>query len=86
MYLTQTFADDARIFHLPSGHKISPKEHSNLEPKKTKKDGSRKKEGLKRKKEHDSRDSLNQSFQFKSYRPGSDMRKSNERSAEDFIS
>lgn len=65
------------------GHKIKPKEHSNLEIKKSKNDPETTKRGkdgrLRRTKDHDSIESLNQSFIFKSYRPGSDLRNSDDR-------
>ena len=63
------------------GRKIKPKEHSNLEMKRSKQDPEkRSKDGrLRKNKEHDSKESLSQNFLFKSYRPGSDLRTSDER-------
>lgn len=62
-----------------SGHKIKPKEHSNLEPSKIKTEKRSKDGGMRQTKEHGSRDSLNLSFHFPTYRPGSDMHSSTER-------
>ena len=68
---------------LISGHRINPREHSNMELKKSKgaPELSKRKEGkLRKDKEHqDSKESLSQPFLFRSYRPGSDMRNSKDR-------
>ena len=69
-------------FLFTSGHKINPREHSNLEIKKSKgaPEHSRRKDGkLRPGKEHESKESLSQPFIFRSYRPGSDMRNSKDR-------
>ncbi|KAL4229383.1 hypothetical protein ACF0H5_012422 [Mactra antiquata] len=70
------------FLHVVEGRKIQPKEHSNLELKKSKHEPEFHKRGkdgkLRRNKEQGSRESLNQSFTFKSYRPGSDLRGSDE--------
>lgn len=67
------------FLHVVEGRKINPREHSNVEIKKSKggPDHTRRKEGkLRRDKDHESKESLSQPFIFRSYRPGSDMRNS----------
>ncbi|XP_060604151.1 outer dynein arm-docking complex subunit 4-like [Ruditapes philippinarum] len=68
------------FLHVVEGRKIKPKEHSNLDMKRSKQDPERRsKDGkLRKNKEYDSKESLSQQFLFKSYRPGSDLRNSDE--------